>query len=140
MYNLFEICVSFLEWIGQTFQLSYEQISVYFNLYLQGGILICSTLPALIVTICRRNAKWILVSVCNTCVYIVGFIGMMLHYHLPNDISYAFDKCVEDLVGLSQLCHLSYQQVNILIFVVIFLLLMIVNVMLYTVIRKIIKS
>ena len=129
MYSLFELCVSFLEWIGYTFQLSYEKISVYFNLYLQGGGLISSTLPALIIAIHRKYANWILVSTCNTCVYVVGFIWMMQHYCLPGNISYAYNKCVVDLEWLALELNVTYQQVNILLFVILYLLLILLNVL-----------
>lgn len=127
MQRLFEICVNFLEWIGNTFHITYQQISVYINLYLQGGLLVLSAIPALIVAIIHKSPIWIVATALNAAVYVLGFIWMMVHYNLPQNINYAFDKCVDDLMILAQSWHLSYQQVNLLIFVLGFLLLLGLN-------------
>ena len=50
---------------------------------------------------------------------------MLKHYHLPFD--YAFDLCVEDLNWVAKKWHTTYQMVNIIIFVVLYLLLLGLN-------------
>ena len=49
-------------------------------------------------------------------------ICMMKHYKLPQNINFAFDQCVRDLQFVASKLNMSYQKVNILIFVIGFLL------------------
>jgi hypothetical protein len=58
-------------------------------------------------------------------VYVYGFIRMLQHYHLPFDD--AFDLCVEDLVWLAKKWNTTYQMVNIIIFVILYLILLGLN-------------
>lgn len=41
-----------LDLLSNIFHITCQQISVYINLYLQGGILIISTIPALVIALC----------------------------------------------------------------------------------------
>lgn len=136
MHYLFRICVLFLEWVGNISNLTYQQISVYINLYLQSGILIFSSIPVLVMAIVQKNPFWIAISALNTGLYLLGFVWIMLHYRLPGNITFAFDQCVKDLQYIAQKWHMSYQQVNIVIFVMVFLLLLFFNIGLYFLISK----
>ena len=56
--KLFMLCVHFLEWLGNTTGLNYKQISVVFNIYIQGGILFVSSwLPLIKVISCDWNLE-----------------------------------------------------------------------------------
>lgn len=50
---LFRICVNFLNWLGKTTGLTYVEISVVFNLWVQGGLLVISALVPFIVALVR---------------------------------------------------------------------------------------
>jgi len=130
MYYFFRICVLFLEWLGKTFHVTYQQISVYTNLYLQGGILVFSTIPAFTIAIVNRNLLWIIICSLYLLLYLLGFVWMLVHYRLPGNVMYAFEQCVNDLLFLAQKLHVTYQQMNIIIFVILFLVLIMVNVVL----------
>ena len=52
---------------------------------------------------------------------------MLKHYHLPYDA--AFDLCVEDLEWVAKRWHTTYQMVNLLIFVLFYLILLGLNVL-----------
>ena len=41
---LFSLCTGFLQFLGRVFHITYKEISVYFNLYLQGFILMLSAM------------------------------------------------------------------------------------------------
>ena len=129
----FGLCVLFLLLLGKLFGLTYKQISVVFNLWVQGAILTLSGLAPLGATIYLLTEE---VSIgrlllafllfCYGMVYVYAFIKMLHHYHLPfND---AFDRCVSDLQRLAGKWHTTYQVVNLLIFVVFFLLLLSLNI------------
>ena len=58
--------------------------------------------------------------------YVYLFIKMLHHYHLPFDD--AFDLCVDDLQRLAKKWHTTYQMVNLLIFILFYLILLGANI------------
>ena len=131
----FALCVLFLRGLGKCFRLTYEQISVIFNLWIQGGVLVLSgCLPFVQSLMCPFQApegmRWI-IRICAlfyALMYLVGFVLMLRHYRLP--FNRAFDKCVGDLLHIASVWHCSYHAVNIIIFVILFLLLISLNILL----------
>lgn len=104
----FGLCVLFLLLLGnKLFGLTYKQISVVFNLWVQGAVLALSGLAPAGVTIYKIwesfSVNRLLLTIILTLygiVHVYGFIRMLKHYHLPFDD--AFDLCVEDLVWLAK--------------------------------------
>lgn len=88
---LFSICVSLLEKLGRDLHLSYKRISVYINLYLQGIMLIASTVPCVVVAIIQEHILFTIITSLNFCCYLFGFIFMTRHYKLPRNMNFAFD-------------------------------------------------
>ena len=131
----FALCVLFLRGLGKCFRLTYEQISVIFNLWIQGGVLVLSgCLPFVQSLMCPFQApegmRWI-IRICAlfyALMYLVGFVLMLRHYRLP--FNRAFDRCVGDLLHIDSIWHCSYYAVNIIIFVILFLLLIGFNIIL----------
>ncbi len=131
----FALCVLFLQGLGKCFRLTYKQISVIFNLWIQGGALVISgCLPFVQSLMCPFQApegmRWI-IRICAlfyALMYLVGFVLMLRHYRLP--FNRAFDKCVGDLLHIASVWHCSYHAVNIIIFVILFLLLISLNILL----------
>ena len=129
----FAICVGFLLLLGKLCRLTYEQISVVFNLWLQGAVLVLSAiLPAVlsVILLCSSFSLLRLLLVCPlvlyALIYVWAFHKMLSHYHLP--FKRAFDRCVHDLQVLARKWHTTYQTVNLLIFVLAFLLLLALNI------------
>ena len=123
----FGLCVLFLLLLGKLFGLTYKQISVVFNLWVQGVVLALSGLTPAGVTIYKiwesfsvNRLLLIIFFALYGMVYVYGFIRMLKHYHLPFD--YAFDLCVDDLNWVAKKWHTTYQMVNIVIFVILYLL------------------
>lgn len=121
--------------LGKLCRLTYEQISVVFNLWLQGGVLTLSAiLPAVlsVTQLCRGFSMSRLLLpgllVLYALVYVWAFVRMLRRYHLP--FKRAFDRCVHDLQELARRWHTTYYMVNLLIFVFAFLLLLAVNILL----------
>ena len=128
----FGLCVLFLRLLGMLFGLTYKQISVVFNLWVQGAVSTLSGLAPAGVAIYKMlesfSVNWLLMTIILALygmVYVYGFIRMLKHYHLPFD--YAFDLCVDDLNWIAKKWHTTYQMVNIIIFVVLYLLLLGLN-------------
>ena len=128
----FGLCVLFLRLLGKLFGLTYKQISVVFNLWVQGAVLALSGLAPAGVAMYKMwgafSMNWLLMTIILALygmVYVYGFIRMLKHYHLPFD--YAFDLCVEDLNWVAMKWHTTYQMVNIIIFVLLYLILLGIN-------------
>ncbi len=129
----FGLCVLFLLLLGKLFGLTYKQISVVFNLWLQGAVLMLSGLAPVAAAIYRSAISgsyiWLAVSIPLTAyavLHVYGFAKMLQHYHLPFDD--AFDLCVEDLNKLAAKWRTTYQMVNLIIFVLFYLIIIGVNI------------
>lgn len=129
----FRWCVLFLLSLGKLFGLTYEQISVVFNLWVQGAVLTLSGLTPLGVTIYHLTEEvttgrllLAFLMFCYGMVYVYAFIKMLRHYHLPFDD--AFGLCVKDLEGLAAKWHTTYHIVNLLVFILFYLILLGVNI------------
>ena len=130
----FGLCVLFLLLLGKLFGLTYKQISVVFNLWVQGAVLTLSGLAPLGFTLYKLQESlslgWFLGALVLACyggVYVYAFIKMLRHYHLPFDD--AFDLCVKDLMWLAEKWHTTYQMVNLLIFILFYLILLGLNIL-----------
>ena len=125
----FGLCVLFLLLLGKILGLTYKQISVVFNLWLQGVILALSGLAPLGVAIYKLiesfSVSWMIITIILACyglVYLYAFLRMLQHYHLP--FGDAFDLCVRDLKWYAKKWHTTYYIVNLLIFVLFYLILL----------------
>ena len=128
----FLMCVGFLRLLGKACGMTYIKISVVFNLWLQGAVLTLSALaPAAAAVYQVANGKsvswWAMVLLlAYAAVFVYGFIWMLRRYRLPFDD--AFWRCVKDLQKLADGWHTTYQIVNLVIFVLLFLMLLGVNI------------
>lgn len=129
----FGLCVLFLLLLGKFFGLTYKQISVVFNLWVQGAVLALSGLAPFGVGVYKMlesfSIGWLLLTIllgCYGMVYVYTFIKMLQHYRLP--FNAAFDLCVNDLQRLARKWHTTYQMVNLLIFILFYLLLLALNI------------
>jgi hypothetical protein len=120
--------------LGKLFGLTYKQISVVFNLWVQGALLTLSGLAPLGFTLYKLQESlslgWFLGALVLACyggVYVYAFIKMLLHYHLPFDD--AFDLCVKDLMWVAEKWHTTYHMVNLLIFILFYLILLGLNIL-----------
>lgn len=118
---LFGVCTSFLQLLGKVFHLSYEQVSIIFNLYLQGSLLMIFGLFPFGATIYACGFEWVKIACLFATlgyfsVYAMGFRWLLRRYKNTSNIY--FDLCVQDLMRLSAAWNISYRTVNLLIFVV----------------------
>ena len=128
----FGLCVLFLLLLGKLVGLTYKQISVVFNLWVQGAVLALSGIAPFGVIVYKMlesfSIGWLFLSIIFAIYgmpYVYAFVRMLKHYHLPfND---SFDLCVRDLQWLAKRWHTTYQMVNLLIFVLFYLILLGIN-------------
>ena len=130
----FGLCVLFLLLLGKLCGLTYKQISVVFNLWLQGVVLMLSGLAPFGIAVYKMMGSfslwWLLLSAVLLIygfAYVYAFIKMLQHYHLP--FNAAFDLCVDDLQRLVAKWNTTYQMVNLLIFILFYLILLGLNIL-----------
>jgi hypothetical protein len=128
----FMLCVGFLFLLGKLCGMTYKQISVVFNLWVQGAVLMLSGLAPAAAAIYKLatggSLLWLAVAallLVYAAVHVFGFVRMLQHYHLPFDR--AFDLCVKDLLIWAKKLHTTYEMTNLIIFVLLFLVLIAVN-------------
>ena len=127
--KLFIVCVKFLMALGRHTHLTYKQISVVFNLWVQGIVLLLASIAPSIVGICQNANNAIiglLVIYAYVCTY--GILRLLHHYMLPMED--AFDLCVADLLRIANKWKRSYNYVNIALFIVLYLVLIVLDLVL----------
>lgn len=108
--------------LGRYTHLTYKQISVIFNLWIQGIVLLFASIAPLIVGICQHaNIVVIGLLAIYACACTYGILRILRHYMLPMDE--AFDLCAVDLLRIAARWKRSYNYVNIALFVVLYLVL-----------------
>ena len=122
----FMLCVGFLLLLGKLCGMTYKQISVVFNLWLQGAVLMLSGLAPAATAIYKLASGgspiWLAVAallLVYAAAHVYGFVRMLQHYHLPFDR--AFDLCVKDLILWAKKWNTTYEAANLIIFVLLFL-------------------
>ena len=128
----FIACVYFLMGLGSIFGLTYKKISVIFNLWLQGTVLMLSGVAPVAACMWKLatvgSPIWLAAAIpllAYAGIHVWGFRLLLRHYRLPYDS--AFQLCVKDLEHLAHRWHTTYEIVNLIIFVFLFLLLVGLN-------------
>lgn len=128
-----------LSLIGQLFNCSYTEISVYICIYLWPILCIISTLPIILVIIYNITAvKKILYKFLYIILLIISYLYSMLYYTIytqfinyykmsPEWANSIFSACKSDLIQLATENNISYATINIYIYVYLFLLIIIIN-------------
>ena len=130
----FAFCVLFFKIVGNIFHLTYEEISVYFNLYFQGASLTISAFfPFIGQCVCLENSFIgyfsLILFLCYALLYVALFYLLTKRY--PPFVYPSFNRCVRDLQQLSSYLKISYWAINLLIFVFAWLTLLGTNVLLF---------
>lgn len=129
----FLICALFLLLVGKIFHLTYKEFSVVFNLWIQGAVLLISSLLPL------AGCCYVVASSCSwqnmfltaffltyALINLWAFVSMCQHYGKDKDV--AFDRCVLDLTSIAKSWGMSYHMVNLLIFILFYLMLIAINI------------
>ena len=130
--GFFAACCGVMGVVGVAWGLTYKEICVIGNIYLEAGICLLSALWLIWSTIkvYRRN-RTILHSLLMSAgllygmIYLFVFLLICNHYAMPMDK--AFDLCYHELWMLSSAWHISYNYVNYVIFIILFLVLTLGN-------------
>ena len=126
MPRLFKLCTDFLVFLTRVFHTNYERISVWVNIYIQGMVLFLAAATYCVVTLVKHGITglsvfswiWLIIAVLQ----MVVVVWACWRYRPP--LEKAFDRCYLDLERLSSQIHVSYTLLNIIIFIVIYLILL----------------
>ena len=131
----FGACCGLLYIIGKGLGFTYKEICVIVNIYVESGLGLLSALwvtwTAIKGFIHRKTlGSGIIMAtgVVYGIAYVGGFLSICQHYAMPmND---AFDLCYHELIQLAKDYHTTYNNVNYVIFILLFFVVMIVNILL----------
>ena len=132
MPRLFNLCSDFLVFLTKVFHTDYKRISVWVNIYAQGFVMFAAAALLFVVALVRNNTDglsavlWIQLVFALLQMVVVGWACW--RYGPPLDK--AFDRCYIDLERLSARLHISYKLLNILIFIVSYLILLFLDIFL----------
>ncbi len=130
--KLLEICVRFPIALGRCIHMTYERISVVFNLWIQGLVLLLASVAPLVAGLAAGSGIIVICALAlyaTTCAFVI--LKLLHRYNLP--VNDAFALCEGDLQRLAVRWNRSYIFVNILIFVVLYLLLILLDILLVVV-------
>lgn len=131
----FETCCGTLNMTGEFLGFTYGEICVIVNIYLEAGLCLLSALWVTWTAIKRFAHQKTLGSgllmatgIVYGLAYIGGYMWLCLHYAMPmND---AFDLCYRELTQLAIDYHTTYNNVNYTIFILLFFVIIIGNILL----------
>ena len=125
--SFFCSCCGFMGAGGVAWGLTYKEICVIGNIYVEAALCLLAALWLAWACVKRyrkaktpANALLMVLGIAYGVVCIAGFICICIHYAMPMDE--AFDLCYQELVGLTQKWHISYNNVNYLLFILPFIL------------------
>lgn len=141
----FGVCCGCLYATGMILGCSYKEICVIINIYLESGLCLLSILWVTWITIRRFIRKRSIGSgILMVGGIAYGFVGIALflwicnHYNMPmND---AFDLCYHELIQLSKDYHTTYNNVNYIIFILLFLLITIGNMVIVKLLKNSVRK
>ncbi len=136
---LFEVCCKIMAGLGNLLGLSYKEICVIGNIYLQGGIWVLFTWIPTIVLMRHKQTPltkklYFILALGYGLIHTMLFIMFCGRYSFP--IIDGFDVCVKDLQHIARNYSTTYQAINIYIFVVGWLLSLGWNIMITKLILK----
>ena len=140
MNDLFHACCDFLRFAAGVCGCTYEEASVFVNLYLQGGILWLLGVAAAVAgwrSLRRAEERSVVLArlgLLDGVVSTVLFVWLLLHYR--GGTAVAFDRCVDDLLRLASALGVTYRELNILIFVLGFLCVLVLQIALFAALRR----
>ncbi|WP_418800524.1 hypothetical protein [Porphyromonas sp.] len=123
-------CCGVMAYFAWLLGLTYQEFCVIGNIYMQGAICLLAALAPLLLCIRTKQAPWKwLLSGGNALLHFVVISLFFSHYWMP--LERAFDLCVQDLNRIGALFGSSYVMVNIIIFVILFVVDLALNALLY---------
>lgn len=128
----FASCCASMGIVGVAWGLTYKEIFVLVNIYLQGGICLLSALwltwNAFRAYLSRKtifDAMLMAIGITVGGFYFAAFLWLCNHYAMP--ITDAYNLCYHEMKQLAREFHTTYNIVNYFIFILLFLTVVIIN-------------
>jgi hypothetical protein len=141
----FGVCCGVLYVTGTALGFTYKEICVIINIYAQSGLCLLSALWVTWAAIKRflsrkttGNGLLVVTGVIYGSAYAIGFLWVCQHYAMP--MNQAFDLCYQELIQLSKDYHISYNNVNYIIFILLFLLITIGNLLIVKLLKNSVRK
>ena len=141
----FGACCGVLYVTGMALGFTYKEICVIINIYAQSGLCLLSALWVTWAAIKRflsrkttGNGLLVVTGVIYGSAYTIGFLWVCQHYAMP--MNQAFDLCYQELIQLSKDYHISYNNVNYIIFILLFLVMTIGNMLIVKLLKNTVKT
>ena len=138
---LFMACCGVMRVLGNLLGLTYKEVCVIGNVYLQGVIWAASSLLpmiAAIVAVTKKREIGRIVTLGTSMLYSAAhwIIFALLCWRYAPPLAPAFDRCVDDLYASARVFGTTYEVVNIIFFVVLFGLCIVANYVIYRIIKR----
>ena len=116
MDTLFYLCCEIMHTLGNLLGLSYQEVCVIGNIYVQGALLVAASAVPLWFAF-KQKSQYTLKTM--ACVNVLCCSALVLYFcfRYAPPLAASFDRCVEDLKNLAAAWHTTYVVVNIAIFV-----------------------
>ena len=141
----FGACCGVLYVTGIALGFTYKEICVIINIYAQSGLCLLSALWVTWAAMqrflsCKTIGNGLLMAtgIIYGSAYIGGFLWVCQHYAMP--MNQAFDLCYQELIQLSKDYHISYNNVNYIIFILLFLVMTIGNMLIVKLLKNTVKT
>lgn len=138
---IFQLCCGVMMALGYLVGLSYKEVCVIGNVYMQGGLWVLSSLLPLFIAIKALVDRYtisrvitVIVGAIYSVIYTLTFIYFASRYQPP--LAEAFDLCVKDLYLVAGRMGTTYEVVNIIFFVAFWGLSIISNYVAYRILKN----
>jgi len=123
METIFTTLCLLLNRIGRLLHWDYQTASVNICIHLWPWLCIAMSVVMLVCAIVNGCGLWIVACIIYALLCASAYYAVVRHYY-PNTVSRIFELCHADLQVLAKQWHTTYAVVNLLIYVVLFVMIM----------------
>ena len=127
MSKFFQYLCGCLARIGRSVGWNYEKASVYICIHLWPILCIAMSLVMVGIAVLTTNPLWIGVCSIYALFIVFGYWVIIKHYY-PGTINEIFIHCYSDLMTIAKEWHTTYAIVNLIVYVLAFILIMALDV------------
>lgn len=133
--NFFMECCGVMAYFAWMLDLTYKEFCVIGNIYIEAALCLMAAVAPLL--LCLRTRKgFVMTAFCaiNAAIHSVVFLVICMHYWMP--LEDGFDLCYKELNQMGTFTGLGYIAVNIVLFVILFVGDLIVNAVIYQLVKR----
>ena len=123
MSKFFQFLCDCLDLIGRPFGWNYEKASVYICIHLWPLLCVVMALMMLGISVSTTNPLWIAACIIYFLFNVFGYWAVIKHY-CPGTIYEIFSHCYSDLMAIAKEWNTTYAIVNLVVYVIAFILIM----------------